>query len=158
MQCTRVSEEQGILLMDYSAGRLEGRALSQIEAHLEGCPACRDFAMAQGRVWSALDVLPGMTASAKFDESLQARLTAMEAEAGGWKERLRRALAWRPALPIAATAAAAAVFFTYGDSGKSNDPRTPIDPQANMQMVDAEQVERALDDLEMLNELGQQEL
>jgi len=116
---------------------------------MELCPACREFRDGQRALWEALDQWEARPVSADFDRRLYRRIE--EQEQMGWWTRVFRSMQpilWRPALPIAATACLVLVAAFL-----SVDPGRIAVPAAESQQVrEVEQVERALEDLEMLRQ------
>src|SRR5271165_1744336 len=102
MNCPMESGESAGYLLDYAAGKLKPEARTQIERHLEACPACRQFAHGQQAVWQALDAWEPVAVSMDFDRRLYARIDRHVS----WWARLARPLnpVLRHAIPIGATA------------------------------------------------------
>jgi anti-sigma factor RsiW len=132
-------------LLEYSAGRLPPPEAAALEKHLAACPECRGVAAAQSATWSALDALEAPPVSPGFDRRLWARIDA-EAQRG-WQARLAAFFGWRPAL------AAALACMLILAAVVVQRPR-PATEQVQAESIDAERVERALDDLEMLRQLA----
>ena len=128
--------------MDHCAGRLEADVAVAVERHIEQCVACREFCKAQARVWSALDVWDPEPISESFDASLLERIEEGDrASLWNW--------IWRPAIPVAAAAiVVVAVLLLRAPNGTN----TPVEGQ-NVDVVDVDQVEKTLDDLDMLKQL-----
>jgi hypothetical protein len=91
-------------------------------------------------VWSALDSWEPEFISGDFDRKVYARIAAE-----GQRSVRRANWALRPALPIAAACAVVLAGYLL---------REPAVPQNPSPRVDMEQVERALDDIDMLNKMG----
>jgi hypothetical protein len=128
--------------MDYCAGRLEAEVAAAVERHIQQCVVCREFCGAQARVWSALDAWDPETISESFDARLLDRIE--EGDRGSrWK------WIWRPALPVAAVAIVVVAVLLLRVPNGTN---TPVEGK-NVDVVDVEQVERTLDDLDMLKQL-----
>ncbi|MCC6859976.1 MAG: zf-HC2 domain-containing protein [Bryobacterales bacterium] len=142
MNCPVRSEGRGESLLEYCAGRLDASKAAALEAHLEACPACRDFLANQEAVWHALEAWEAPPVSPGFDQRVY-RMMERESPSAWW-ERFRTA--WRrPAVPLAATAALLLVagILSY---------RPAPAPEQPAQAVEIEQVERALEDLDMLGQ------
>lgn len=142
MECPARTREGTEVLIDHFAGMLEAEVAVVVERHIEQCEACREFCRAQARVWSALDAWEPEPISESFDASLLKRIE--EGDRGSlWK------WIWRPALPVAAVAIViVAVFLMRAPNGTN----TPVEGK-NVEVVDVDQVEKALDDLDMLKQL-----
>ena len=144
------------ILLDYCAGTLESARAAEFAKHIEVCDGCRRVVEAQRGVWGALDGWKPVEVSPEFDARLYARI-AQEPAAPQWRRWLREIFRpavpyplWKPAVPLAAACAALAVGFLVhtpnpGDTSK----------QIRAEKVDIEQVERTLEDLDMLTPLSQ---
>ncbi len=129
------------VLIDYCAGALPADGAAELERHLEECPLCREFCRVQARVWSELDIWEPVAVSVSFDARLRARL----ARDGGrrWK------WIWKPAIPLAAVAAAILVVALWRGPVGAREATTAQKGES----VDVEQVEKALEDIDMLKQL-----
>ena len=149
MRCPIETQENAELLLSYSARKLNPENTAILEAHMELCPACREFRDGQRALWEALDQWEARPVSADFDRRLYRRIE--EQEQMGWWTRMfgsMQPIMWRPALPVAATACLVLVAAFL-----SVDPGRLAAPAADSQQVrEVEQVERALEDLEMLRQ------
>lgn len=151
--CTRVSPERMEAILAYASGTLETEEQIHLERHLSICQACRAVAARQKEVWDALDAWKPSPASEDFDEKLYARIAADQN--ASWRQRLRGyrwSWALRPALPVAAASAALLFGFLLRQS-----PTAPAHSEAARAAgakVSIEQVERALDDMDMLKQMG----
>ena len=134
----------------YSARRLSPENAAAFEAHLEACPACREFRDSQGALWEALDRWEARPVSLDFDRRLYRRIEEQERQ--GWWTRIfgsARPMFLRPALPLAATACLVLVAGFIID----NPVRTlPVAESPKVQEV--EQLERTLEDMEMLRQFN----
>jgi len=141
VECPARVGENPQVLIDYCAGAVPADVAAELERHLEQCPLCREFCRAQARVWSELDIWEPAAVSASFDACLRERL----AQDGGrrWK------WIWKPAIPLAAVAAAILVVALW--RGPAGAPASPITKKS--ESVDVEQVEKALEDIDMLKQL-----
>ena len=149
MRCPIETQENAELLLSYSARRLNPESTAILEAHMELCPACREFRDGQRALWEALDEWDARPVSADFDRRLYRKIE--EQEQMSWWSRVfgsMRPMVWRPALPVAATACLVlvAAFISV------NPGTVPAPVAENPQAREVEQVERALDDLEMLRQ------
>jgi len=122
-------------VIDYCSRKLSSNAAAEFERHMRVCSDCRSRVESQQQVWQALDAWEAPPVSADFDRQLRAQIAESQSKPW-WK------LAWRPALSLgAASAAIAVVLVVY------TPDTTKID-------VEPEQVESALEDLEMLKQLS----
>lgn len=142
MNCPVRNTESTELLLDYCARTLPAGVEAELERHIDICPACQEFIVLQQRAWNALDEFEPAPISAGFDSRLYARIDAAEKPPSKW----RQWFGWKPALSMAAACASLAVLFVI------NTPQ-PQPPTATVD-ISADQVEQALDDLEMLKQLS----
>jgi len=150
MNCPIKSQENTDWLLEYSAGRLDSEHAALMARHLETCPECARIVHAQQRVWNALSQWEPEPVSADFDRRLYRKIDAQPAS---WIDRLFRPLRpfWRPVVPLAAAClliVAGVVLHTPRAS------LNPADSQVRVENTSAEQVERTLDDMQMLRELA----
>ena len=145
MQCPMKTSEGNETLIAYGARTMPPEAESQFVRHMSGCESCLKVAEQQRSLWSALDQWQPLPISPDFDQRLYARI-AQEQPRGffSWN------WSWRPAMPVAA--ACTAVIAAFLIRGPILD-RQPV-PTVHHGNVDIEQVERALDDIDMLKQLG----
>src|SRR5260370_16112416 len=155
MDCPLYSKDTAEVLLDYSSRRLDPQTAAMLERHMEACEACHAFATAQRKVWDALDAWEPVEVSADFDKKLFARIEQEDASSPltrwwhRWSESM--AFSWRPAISVAA----ACLVIVTGLVLRPSDP-TPLDMAKSghhMEAVDIEQVESALEDMEMLKPL-----
>ncbi len=150
MKCPIETRENTELLLSYSARRLDEERSVALEAHMASCEACREFRDSQAALWETLDRWEARPVPLDFDRRLYKRIE--EQQQIGWWERIfgsARPVFLRPALPLAATAclllAAGLIIDTPG--------RVPAPAAAEAPQVrEVEQMERTLDDLEMLRQ------
>jgi len=147
INCPRIAQDQAELL-DYATGTLNAERTAVLTAHLEDCAACRRFVEEHGKVWSVLDSWDCPPVSAGFDQALYRRI----AEDRPWWERVARPLLAHRAI---AAAAAACLLITAGVVIEWNPkPTVPVKPDLAIVDVQPEQVERALDALDVLSEFS----
>lgn len=148
MDCPLKSKDGAELIVAYGAGTLAPEMQFALERHLEGCAECRETAEAQKQVWETLDFWTPPPVSNTFNEVLYQRIAAKDRE-GWWHRMFGGHWSWRPAMPVAAACAALiAVFLLKGPLGEVASSPQPAPAPA------IEQVERALDDMDMLKQLG----
>ena len=150
MNCPMESGGNSEHLLDYAAGRLKPGARAQMQEHVAACPVSREFAGGQRAVWQALDAWEPAAVSMDFDRRLYARIERHVS----WWTRLTRPLnpLFRHAVPVVA---AAGVVITAGLL-LNRPAAVPAAPEhsAQVEVLQPEQVEHALDDMEMLRELN----
>ena len=146
MDCPIRTQENTDWLLDYSAGRLDREHAAHVARHVETCQECARFVEGQQRVWNALSQWEVDPVSAGFDRRLY---RAIDVQPASWKDRLFRPLRplWRPIIPLAAACLLIAVGVVL------HVPQATIRPAASAEKIEAEQVERTLDDMQMLREL-----
>jgi len=149
MDCPIRTQENKHWLLDYAVGRLDREHAALLARHVETCGECARFVEEQQHVWNALGQWEVDPLSAGFDRRLY---RAIDAQPVSWKYRLFRPLAplWRPVIPLAAACLLIVVgVVLHAPQAK----RTAAPSQAAVEEIEAEQVERTLDDMQMLREL-----
>ena len=154
MKCPMENREGEELLLNYVSGSLDAQAAASFDRHMLTCSACREFAHGQKVVWESLDVFEPASISADFDRRLYQRM-----EEVSWWDRVvaqfRAPLFLHRGLPIAAAAAAlvvAGIVWQHPSviSGRAQHPLS-----AEMQTLEPDQVQHALDDMDMLRDFNQ---
>ncbi len=140
MTCIARDKGGAEVLMDYGAGTLDPVRRAAIDEHIRECGECRHLVEAQRGLWQTLDAWKPIEVSPDFDAKLYARIAQTQAEP--WWYRM-----WKPALSIAAVAAVATVLFVARPEPKIA-PAAPS--SAQVQRIDIQQVQQALDDLDLL--------
>jgi hypothetical protein len=151
MECPLEHRDRAGILLAYCSGRLAGEPLRSLERHFDECLECRKIRDVQSTVWQALEEWTPEPVSTDFNRRLYGRI-GQEAAAPWWRRLLRPAgfAGWRPAFSLASVA-----LVTLG-ALLVNSPGAPpaVPPQTRAETVDVEQVERSLDDLDMLRQLA----
>lgn len=152
MNCPLKTGQGTELFVAYSARTLPPETAEALQQHLERCPDCSRTADAQRVVWSALDAWKPTRVSSNFDEKLYARIAA-EQQKPWWWRFLQSGVdvdwSWKPAMPVAAACAALFAVLLLNSRVPEHPVLVSVKPK-----VDIEQVERALDDIDMLEKLG----
>jgi hypothetical protein len=115
--------------------------------HLEVCAACRELVAGHQTVLSALDIWEAPAASADFNRKLFARI---EQEVSLWDRLLQpfRPLWIRLTIPVAAAASVAIMVGLVLE-------HRPVQPQPGpTELAPPEQIEHALDDMQMLHDFN----
>jgi anti-sigma factor RsiW len=136
------------LVVGYVARTLESDTEAAFCRHLEACAACREMVVAQQAVWTALDEWAPAPVSPDFDETLHQRIASARKPA--WWERLLPAN-WpgRVTVPAALACATLVAAFLFKNPGPAVRTQQSEEPRFQI-----EQVERALDDMDMLKQVG----
>jgi anti-sigma-K factor RskA len=145
------------LLLDYSAGRLAAEESDRLKSHVDACDACRLFVEDQRAVWQALGAWEAEPVSAEFDRRLYNRIL----EPATWWERLTAALqttAWWRGAPAATAACVLLAAGIAVHRGAIAPPAVnPMNDVAQVEALQPEQIEHALDAMETLNDFNRQE-
>jgi hypothetical protein len=159
MNCPLKSESTFDVLLDHAAGKLDRARSARLAQHAMLCAECSAFLAGQTELWQTLDAWEPEPVRMDFNRRLWHRI---EAEvAAPWPIRGLRALAdslrmgaWKPALPLAAAVVLVATGFMM------DHPSTlPVNPPgvqtaSGASAIDADQVEKTLDDLQLLLQLN----
>ncbi len=141
------------VLLDYTAGRLDAAELAAFESHAESCARCGDLRAAQSAVWVNLDAWKPEPVSSGFNRELWRKIDA-EAAQPAWNERLLASLGlWKRIAPIAVAAALVVTAFVWNDSPRNGHSPTQKKAAIVVSASDADQLERALDDIQLLHEI-----
>jgi anti-sigma factor RsiW len=157
MNCPMENREGEELLLNYVLGALNAQEAASFDQHILNCTACSKFAHGQKAVWEALDLFEPASISADFDRRLYQRI-----EKVSWWERwwdravatLSSPVLTHRGLPIAAAAAVLAIagFIWEHPYATPGQPQSAL--SAEVQTVQPDQVQHALDDMEMLREFN----
>jgi len=137
MTCLRENLKGADLLIGYLEGTLSAEERAELDQHASACADCRGLLAAQEMLGD--DEVPEV--SADFDARLYARLQ-QEQQQQWW-----RRLLWRPAVPLAAAAALLAVTLWVRPVAP---PQADEPKSASVDRAEIEQLEQALDDVELL--------
>ena len=153
MRCPIEAGNSAEMMLALTAGRLTAAEQEQFEAHMAGCSECRRLAEAQRSVSGALDAWAAPSISEDFDARLMARIGSAERRQW-WRPQWH--IAWQRALPVAAACLLLIGVVLMRSPWPAQAPPAAVQTQQDAQNVDVDQVERALDDLDMLNQLDAQ--
>ena len=152
MKCPIETRENAELLLAYCTRKLDAESTALLERHMEICPACREFSSGQRAVWEALDAWEATPVTLDFDRRLYRRI---DREVSWWQLLMRPlgpALV-RRGLPIAAAACLVVMAGVLLERPASAPPTTQ--PQsAQVDALQPDQVEHALDAMHMLGEFN----
>jgi anti-sigma factor RsiW len=154
MRCLKEGRENAELLLAYCSGKLDAEGAAAIGKHVENCAACREFVRGQQAVWSALDAWEAAPVSADFDRRLYRRI---DLEVSWWDRLIRpfRPMLVRQGIPVAASAFLVIMASVLLDRPAAVPPADESE-SAQVEALQAEQVEHALDEIEMLHEFNHQ--
>lgn len=138
--CPTKDKQGAEILLEYCAGTLDPDRTLEFEKHAAECAECGRQVAWQRALWQTLDQWAPAEIPQDFDARLYARIAREEA-APLWKRWF--AWGWKPALLMAAACAAIVIGLFV---------RQP-QPPARTDTVDIDQVEHALEDLDMLTPL-----
>jgi anti-sigma factor RsiW len=148
MGCPTEDDEGEELILAYGARTLAPEQQIELERHLGTCASCREKAEAQRAVWAALDAWTPTVVSPNFDDRLFRRI-ASEEQSAWWQRLFAGNWSWRPAVPVTVASAALIAAFLLKSPLLRTEPQSDAQPKLQI-----EQVEHALDDMDMLKQLG----
>jgi anti-sigma-K factor RskA len=158
MTCAIKSKNGAQTLTDYCAGALDAAAAAAFETHVSECAECRRVVDAQREVWNALGQWTPPAVSNDFDARLYARIR-QEETIPAWRRFARNLFSppvpwafWKPAVSLTAACAVLAVGFMVRVPERSDTVKARVIEKIDK--VDIQQVEKALEDLDMLTPAG----
>ena len=155
MNCPLESPENAQALLDYCSRQLAPASTEILERHIAVCGACREFADNQRAVWQTMDAWEAAPVSADFDTRLYRRI---EAQTSWWELLMRplREVTMRRAVPAMAMVCLLVVTgIVLERPGVSPAPPTVTGgDRAQVEQVQLEQVEQALDTMDVLAEFS----
>lgn len=131
MTCLRDNQRGADLLIGYLEGTLPEVELRDLERHAAACEDCRGLLAVQAELGAELEGEETPQVSADFDAKLYARIAA---ERPWWN------VSWKLAMPAAAAAMVAVAVWV-------RQPEPAAEPVVSQEV---QQLEQALDDLELL--------
>jgi len=149
----------------YFAGTLDPSVAQEIGAHIRECAECHGEVEAQRAVWDALDAWTPVEVSGDFDARLYARIAA-EQTGPSWLRWLRRTFQpatpsvwWKAGVSLAAAGAALSLALMIGHLPNRTEvmeqKATVAKSVPASEDVDLQQVQQALDDLDILTPASQ---
>ena len=152
MNCPLGTRENAQLLLDYCTRQLEPESAFVLERHIAICSACRDFANGQRAVWQALDTWDAAPVSPDFDRRLYRRIEARVS----WWDLLRRPFTMVTLRRGLSAAAMTCLLLVAGIllERPSTSPAPVTTGVVQVDTVQPEQVERALDAMEVLDQFS----
>jgi hypothetical protein len=151
MNCPLETRENAALLVSHAARELAPDMAVRLDRHVAQCAACSQFIERQQAVWEALDRWQPEPISPDFNRRLYARIEELDRQASWWHRLTSplRPMPARHAMPIAATAMLLLAAGVLMDRSRVPAAR-PV--QAQVEMLQPEQVEHALDDMETIRQ------
>jgi len=155
MSCSIENREEKLL--DYVSGSLETQEAARFEKHLQTCDACSEFVRGQKSVWNALDLFEPAPVSANFDHRLYERIAKTS-----WWDRVAAAVSApfrgpmlvRQGLPLAAAAVLLVAAVLVWDRPAPAPAHEQPGLSAEVENLQPDQIQRALDDMEMLRQFN----
>ena len=142
------------VLLDYTAGRLDPVKAALFEQHANQCARCASLKTAQAAVWQRMDEWKPARVSEGFNRELWRRIDAEEQSSAWGVSGLRRFSFWKQVAPLVVATALVVTAYVFDHSAT----RPGIMPVAStntaivVSVSDADQLERALDDVQLLHE------
>lgn len=146
MECPIQARGKKDLLLDYCSHSLDAGSAAEVEAHLAACPGCKAWTEAHMRTWSLLDDWQAAPISPDFERKLRERI-ALQEERTPWWKAVWQSFAARPLKPALSAALVALLLL----AGLLFVRPTSAPPQ---ETIDADRLEKALDDVDMLRQVG----
>lgn len=137
-------------LVSYAAGELDLETAQALEQHLASCSHCRAVAAEQAALWKALDKWQAPSVSLDFDRRLYRRMEE-EARRSFWQRMAHpfRPMLLRQFVPLTVSAGLLLMVGLILEH-----PHKVATASHRAEAVRAEQVERTLDDLELLQQFS----
>jgi len=153
MKC-EIESESAELLLAYCARKLDPQTQIALERHLSVCPACREFQQTQEAVWQALDAWEAAPVTPDFDRRLYRRIEEETARASWWSRLMRpfRPMFEAPLMSRGVPLAAAACLLVLAGVILERPNSVAISEEVAAEAIQPDQVERTLDDMEMLQQ------
>ena len=169
MDCIKNNQQGVEILTDYCAGAADPAVAAEISAHIQTCAECKALVDAQHTVWGMLDAWAPVEVSRDFDSRLYARIADDQAGPAWrrWWSRLTQPATpyawWKPAVSMAIAGAivSVALLTRLPERTAPVPPAIPASqtasaaPSAGGGQVDLQQVEQALDDLDVVTPANQ---
>lgn len=138
------------VLLDYAAGRLPAAQAALLEKHAESCAHCAALRMAQSAVWLQLDEWKPAPVSEGFNRELWRKI---DADSDGSRALTFGFGMWKRFAPLVFAAGVLVTAFVLDHSGRqSEEPKQASQAPLVVTASEADQLERTLDDIQMLRE------
>jgi hypothetical protein len=154
------------MLVAFVAGKVRGPEGARLRAHVDDCTHCTEYVAGQKAIWQLLDEwepeYPSAGICDDFESDLAMRVANLPSEP--WLVKSGRWVMGRilqPALTVTAITAILAIGFYVRDpfvrtSQNSSPTRTAATAPRVISPVEAEQMDRAFDDMQLLHQLDSQ--
>ncbi len=142
------------VLLDYVSGHLDPVKVALFEHHADGCADCAALRTAQAAIWRSMDDWKPAPVSEGFNRELWRRIDAEEQSATGWAQRLTGMMQvsfWKRVAPVAVAMAVAVTVFVLHSGNEPSKPVTNAPASIVLTVSDADEIERALDDIQLLD-------
>jgi len=146
MICPKQNKQDEQILLEYCSGTLDEHRSAEVRNHAAECAECAAWIADQRVVFSALEEFAAPEVSPEFNARLYAGIEEQQ-RAGWWKQFWRTA--WKPALATVAAGVALAIGLMVSVPHSGTPPK-----KASVENVDMDQVEHALEDLDLLTPGG----
>jgi anti-sigma factor RsiW len=174
MDCIKNNKQGAEILMDYCAGTADPAVGAEIDAHTKTCAECRTMVEAQSAVWEMLDAWTPAEASRDFDSRLYARI-AGEQTGPAWRRWWSRLVEpatphawWKPMVSLAVAGVIVSMALIVRIPERQGTVARKSTTQATEQAkvastgndaaatedIDLQQVQQALDDLDVVSPLS----
>ena len=149
MQCPIQNRDNADVLLKYCSRQLDPETAVILERHIAICPQCHQFADQQQLLWNTLDSWEAEPVSLDFDRRLYARIES-EDNVSWWRRAFRPldGLSFKPAFSLAAACVTVIAVILVQEPSAIDTP-----PQARADTAEIEQVERTLEDIDMIQQL-----
>jgi hypothetical protein len=138
------------VLLAYIAGRLDPAQSLLFEKHSEQCASCAALGMSQTAVWQSLDEWKPAPVSESFNRELWRRIDA-DSRKRPWTLRFGF---WKQLAPLAVAVALVITGYVFDHQGKHSVTIQLHDsPSIVVTASEADQLDRALDDIQLLQEV-----
>jgi len=163
MRCPQTSRGGEAKLVAYVAGKVRGPDGARLRAHLDDCARCNEYVAGQKAIWQLLDEwepeFPTVGCNSTFGKDVAVRVASLPPDpwfvkSGRWV--MARVL--QPALTVTAITAILAVGFYIRDPFGASSRNSPgkqsgVVAKQGISPVEAEQIDRAFDDMQLLHQL-----
>ena len=142
------------MLLDYIGGRLDPAQSAIFEKHASGCAQCEALRVGQAAVWRSLDEWEPGPVSAGFNRELWRKIDADAASRQGRFAGMFGFGLWKRVAPVVFAAGVLITAFVLDHSRRQHErPGLPTTAAIVVSAGDADQLESALDDIQLLRDV-----